>query len=223
MQDCHTVLATAGVAVTAAGSGSSGSGSSGPVPPATANAVSAQSTALRHDRRRRPRPHRVRVRQRPCQCLQLHRSVRRRLASRAGAVAATGLAVRRQRRTRHDGPVDGRHQLTVAGHPVYTFSGESAAGQTKGRASPSTGGCGPSCPRRVHRMRAPPAQRPLPARATDDHSAGPVASARLAGRARKVARDRDCGAGRERRLCSIRRRQAVRHRSRRKHHAGFAI
>ncbi len=216
------MLATAGLAVTAAGSSSSGSGSSGPVPPATANAVSAQSTALRHDRRR-GRGRTVRVRQRPCQCLQLHRSVRRRLASRAGAVAATGLAARRQRRTRHDGPVDGRHQLTVVGHPVYTFSGDSAAGQTKGRASPSTGGCGPSCPRRVHRMRAPPAQRPLPARATDDHSAGTVAPARLAGRARKVARDRDCGAGRERRLCSIRRRQTVRHRSRRKHHAGFAI
>lgn len=35
---------------------------------------------------------------------------------------------------------DGSHQLTVAGHPVYTFSGDSAAGQTSGQGITLNGG-----------------------------------------------------------------------------------
>jgi predicted lipoprotein with Yx(FWY)xxD motif len=35
---------------------------------------------------------------------------------------------------------DGSHQLTVAGHPVYTFSGDSAAGQTNGQGITLNGG-----------------------------------------------------------------------------------
>jgi predicted lipoprotein with Yx(FWY)xxD motif len=35
---------------------------------------------------------------------------------------------------------DGSHQLTVAGHPVYTFSGDSAAGQTNGQGLTLNGG-----------------------------------------------------------------------------------
>ena len=35
---------------------------------------------------------------------------------------------------------DGRQQLTVAGHPVYTFSGDSAAGQTNGQGLTLNGG-----------------------------------------------------------------------------------
>jgi predicted lipoprotein with Yx(FWY)xxD motif len=35
---------------------------------------------------------------------------------------------------------DGSHQLTVAGHPVYTFTGDSAAGQTNGQGLTLNGG-----------------------------------------------------------------------------------
>ena len=35
---------------------------------------------------------------------------------------------------------DGSHQLTVAGHPVYRFAGDSAAGQTKGQGLTLNGG-----------------------------------------------------------------------------------
>lgn len=35
---------------------------------------------------------------------------------------------------------DGKRQLTVAGHPVYTFSGDSAAGQTHGQGITLNGG-----------------------------------------------------------------------------------
>jgi predicted lipoprotein with Yx(FWY)xxD motif len=35
---------------------------------------------------------------------------------------------------------DGSHQLTVAGHPVYNFSGDSAAGQTSGQGLTLNGG-----------------------------------------------------------------------------------
>jgi predicted lipoprotein with Yx(FWY)xxD motif len=35
---------------------------------------------------------------------------------------------------------DGTRQLTVAGHPLYTFSGDSAAGQTKGQGITLNGG-----------------------------------------------------------------------------------
>jgi predicted lipoprotein with Yx(FWY)xxD motif len=35
---------------------------------------------------------------------------------------------------------DGTHQLTVAGHPVYTFSGDSAPGQTNGQGVVLNGG-----------------------------------------------------------------------------------
>jgi predicted lipoprotein with Yx(FWY)xxD motif len=35
---------------------------------------------------------------------------------------------------------DGSHQLSVAGHPVYTFSGDSAPGQTNGQGINLNGG-----------------------------------------------------------------------------------
>jgi predicted lipoprotein with Yx(FWY)xxD motif len=35
---------------------------------------------------------------------------------------------------------DGSHQLSIAGHPVYTFSGDSAAGQTNGQGINLNGG-----------------------------------------------------------------------------------
>jgi predicted lipoprotein with Yx(FWY)xxD motif len=42
---------------------------------------------------------------------------------------------------------DGARQLTVAGHPVYTFTGDSAPGQTNGapvRTAATSGNSGPS-------------------------------------------------------------------------------
>jgi predicted lipoprotein with Yx(FWY)xxD motif len=51
-------------------------------------------------------------------------------ASLPGVSGAIGMATRS----------DGSHQLSVAGHPVYTFTGDSAAGQTNGQGINLNGG-----------------------------------------------------------------------------------
>ena len=133
-------LATAGLVVAAACSSTGDSSNSAPVPPATGDAVSAQATSLGTilvD----GQGHTVYVfandKANASTCTgacatdwppvpapaQLPAS----LPGVSGALATT---------TRSDGS----HQLTVAGHPVYTFSGDSAPGQTNGQGITLNGG-----------------------------------------------------------------------------------
>ena len=69
--------------------------------------------------------------------LGMHRGVRDQLAARRGAVPAAHVAARSDRTARRDHPRGRTSQLTVAGHPLYTFAGDTAPGQTKVRARPS--------------------------------------------------------------------------------------
>jgi predicted lipoprotein with Yx(FWY)xxD motif len=63
---------------------------------------------------------------------------------------------------------DGGHQLTVAGHPVYTFVGDSAPGQTNGQGITLNGGLWT-----VASAAGAPVTNPSPAGATQT-PAGPV-------------------------------------------------
>jgi predicted lipoprotein with Yx(FWY)xxD motif len=136
-------LTTAGLVLTAACSGSgSGSSSSPPAsaPPATGDAVSAQSTQLGTilvDGRGRT----VyvfandQVDQSTCDgaCATDWPPVTAPStlpASLPGVTGELGTTTRS----------DGSHQLSVAGHPLYTFSGDSAAGQTNGQGITLNGG-----------------------------------------------------------------------------------
>jgi predicted lipoprotein with Yx(FWY)xxD motif len=133
-------LAAAGVALTGACSSSAGSGGSGPTPPATGKAVSAQSTSLGKilvDGRGRTVYAFANDKMNASTCdgacaadwppvpapSQLP-------ASLPGVTGALGATTRS----------DGTRQLIVAGHPLYTFSGDSAAGQTKGQGITLNGG-----------------------------------------------------------------------------------
>jgi predicted lipoprotein with Yx(FWY)xxD motif len=133
-------LAAAGLALTAACGSSSETGRSGPLPPATGDAVSAQSTSLGTilvDGNGRTVYVFANDHSNMSNCTgacaadwppvpaptQLP-------ASLPGVMGALGMTARS----------DGGHQLTVAGHPVYTFSGDSAPGQTNGQGVNLNGG-----------------------------------------------------------------------------------
>jgi predicted lipoprotein with Yx(FWY)xxD motif len=135
-------LATAGAALGAACSSSGGSGTStsAPVPPATGDAVSAQSTSLGTilvDGRGRT--------------VYVFANDKANASTCTGACAADWPAVPAPATLPTSLPgvtgalgmttrSDGGHQLTVAGHPVYTFSGDSAPGQTNGQGINLNGG-----------------------------------------------------------------------------------
>jgi predicted lipoprotein with Yx(FWY)xxD motif len=133
-------IAAAGVAPSSACSSSAGSTGSDPTPPVSGTAVSAQSTSLG--------PILVDGRGRTVYVFANDKSNVSTCdgvcaadwppvpapsplsASPPGVQAALGTATRS----------DGTRQLTVAGHPLYTFSGDSAAGQTKGQGITLNGG-----------------------------------------------------------------------------------
>jgi predicted lipoprotein with Yx(FWY)xxD motif len=133
-------LATAGAALGAACSSSGGSSASGTIPPATGNAVSAQSTSLGTilvDGKGRT--------------VYVFANDKTNTSTCVGACAADWPAVPAPAPLPTSLPgvtgaismttrSDGGHQLTVAGHPVYTFSGDSAPGQTKGQGITLNGG-----------------------------------------------------------------------------------
>jgi predicted lipoprotein with Yx(FWY)xxD motif len=133
-------LTTAGLVLTAACGSSDGSSPPSSAPPATGDAVSAQSTQLGTilvDGRGRT----VyvfandQVDQSTCDaaCAADWPPVAAPStlpASLPGVTGELGTATRS----------DGNHQLTVAGHPLYTFSGDSAAGQTNGQGITLNGG-----------------------------------------------------------------------------------
>lgn len=133
-------LATAGLGVAAACSSSSGTGGSAPVPPATGNAVSAQTTSLGTilvDGKGRTvyvfANDKTNVSSCTGACIVDWPPVRAPAqlpASLPGVNGALGSATRS----------DGSHQLTVSGHPVYTFVGDAAAGQTNGQGINLNGG-----------------------------------------------------------------------------------
>jgi predicted lipoprotein with Yx(FWY)xxD motif len=133
-------LATASAALGAACSSSGGSGASRPVPPATGDAVSAQSTSLGTilvDGRGRTVYEFANDKTNTSTCTgacaadwPAVRAPATLPASLPGVTGALGMTTR----------TDGGHQLTVAGHPVYTFSGDSAPGQTNGQGINLNGG-----------------------------------------------------------------------------------
>jgi predicted lipoprotein with Yx(FWY)xxD motif len=124
----------------AACSSSGGSGSSAPVPPATGDAVSAHQTSLGTilvDGRGRT--------------VYVFANDKPNVSTCSGACAADWPPVAAPSPAPTSLPgvngalstttrSDGSHQLTVAGHPVYTFSGDSAAGQTNGQGITLNGG-----------------------------------------------------------------------------------
>ena len=133
-------LAAAVVALSSACSSSGGSTGSGPTPSATGKAISAQSTSLGTilvDGRGRT--------------VYVFANDKTNASTCDGACAADwppvpapaplpasppGVMGALGTTDRSDGP----RQLTVAGHPLYTFSGDSAAGQTKGQGITLNGG-----------------------------------------------------------------------------------
>lgn len=144
MQKTHNAsmlsLTAVGLALIGACSSSGGSASSGPVPPATGDAVSAQSTSLGTilvDGKGRT--------------VYVFANDKANVSSCNAACAAdwppvpapTPLPTKASGVTGALGTInrsDGSHQLSVAGHPVYTFSGDSAPGQTKGQGINLNGG-----------------------------------------------------------------------------------
>jgi predicted lipoprotein with Yx(FWY)xxD motif len=133
-------LAAAGLALTAACSSSSETGGSGPVPPATGDAVSAQSTSLGTilvDGRGRTVYVFANDKTNTSTCTGACAADWPAVPAPAtlptslpGVVGALGMTARS----------DGGDQLTVAGHPVYTFAGDSAPGQANGQGVNLNGG-----------------------------------------------------------------------------------
>jgi predicted lipoprotein with Yx(FWY)xxD motif len=133
-------LAVAGVALSSACGSSGGSSATGPTPQATGEAISAQSTSLGKilvDGRGRTvyafANDKTNVSTCDGACAADWPPVpvpSQAPASPPGVTGALGATTR----------TDGTRQLTVAGHPVYTFSGDSAAGQTKGQGITLNGG-----------------------------------------------------------------------------------
>jgi predicted lipoprotein with Yx(FWY)xxD motif len=133
-------VATAGLTLTGACSSASGSGSSPQEPPATGEAVSAQSTSLGTilvDGRGRT--------------VYVFANDKANESTCDGACAADWPPVAAPSTLPESLPgvtgalgtttrSDGSQQLTVASHPIYTFSGDSAAGQTNGQGLTLNGG-----------------------------------------------------------------------------------
>jgi predicted lipoprotein with Yx(FWY)xxD motif len=134
-------LAVAAFSVAAAGcSNGSGAAASGPVPPATGNLLSAQPTSLGTilvDGKGRTVYQFANDKggQSTCTggCAANWPFVPAPAALPASLPAVTG----KLGTTTH---ADGAHQLTIAGHPVYTFAGDSAPGQTNGQGITLDGG-----------------------------------------------------------------------------------
>jgi predicted lipoprotein with Yx(FWY)xxD motif len=133
-------LAAAIVAITSACSSSGGSDHSGAVPSATGKAISAQSTSLGtvlvdgHGR-----------------TVYVFANDKTNKSTCNGACAGDWPPVAAPSPLPASGPgvsgaigattrSDGKRQLTVGGHPLYTFSGDSAAGQTNGQGLTLNGG-----------------------------------------------------------------------------------
>ena len=133
-------LAVAGVSLACACSSSGGSGGSGPAPKATGDVISAQSTSLGKilvDGRGRTvyvfANDKMNVSTCDGACVADWPAVvapAKLPTSEPGVTGALGTITRS----------DGTRQVTVAGHPLYTFSGDSAAGQTKGQGITLNGG-----------------------------------------------------------------------------------
>jgi predicted lipoprotein with Yx(FWY)xxD motif len=133
-------IAAAGVAPSSACSSSNGSSGSGPTPAVSGTAVSAQSTSLGPilvDGRGRTvyvfANDKTNVSTCDGACAADWPPVPApspQQASPPGVPAALGTTTRS----------DGTRQLTAAGHPLYTFSGDAAAGQTKGQGITLNGG-----------------------------------------------------------------------------------
>jgi predicted lipoprotein with Yx(FWY)xxD motif len=133
-------VAVAGLALSAACGGSDGSDNSGQVPAATGDAVSAQPTSLGTilvDGKGRTVYVFANDKTTASTCADVCAAdwppvpaPAQLPVSLPGVSGALGTTTRS----------DGSHQLTVAGHPVYTFSGDSAPGQTKGQGINLNGG-----------------------------------------------------------------------------------
>src|SRR3954453_13795052 len=133
-------VAVAGVALSSACGGSGGSSASGPAPQATGEAISAQPTSLGKilvDGRGRT--------------VYVFANDKMNVSTCDGACVADwpGVGAPAKLPTSEPGVTgalgtiprsDGTRQVTVAGHPLYTFSGDSAAGQTKGQGITLNGG-----------------------------------------------------------------------------------
>jgi predicted lipoprotein with Yx(FWY)xxD motif len=133
-------LTTAGLAVSGACSSSGGSGSPAPVPRATGEVVSAQSTSLGTilvDGKGRTVYEFANDKHGESTCEQTCAADWPPVPAPAELSSALpGVTGALDTATR----ADGSQQLTVAGHPLYTFSGDSAAGQTNGQGITLNGG-----------------------------------------------------------------------------------
>jgi predicted lipoprotein with Yx(FWY)xxD motif len=133
-------IATSGAALSSACGSSDGSNGSGPTPSATGTAISAQPTSLGTilvDGRGRT--------------VYVFANDKTNASTCDGACAADWPPVPSPSPLPASPPgvqgalgtttrSDGSRQLSVAGHPLYTFSGDSAAGQTKGQGITLNGG-----------------------------------------------------------------------------------
>ena len=140
---CNVVLLTivaTGIALSSGCGSSDGSSGSGPTPPATGDAVSAQATSLGMilvDGKGKTVYVFANDKTDQSTCTGACSTDWPPVAAPAqlpsslpGVTGTVGTTTR----------TDGSHQLTVAGHPVYTFSGDSSPGQTSGQGITLNGG-----------------------------------------------------------------------------------
>jgi predicted lipoprotein with Yx(FWY)xxD motif len=135
------VLSVAAAALAAAGcSSDSGGGAAGPTPTANGDAVSAQATSLGSilvDGRGRTVYEFANDTSSKSTCTDACAAVWLPVAAPATVPASEPGVTGKLGTTSRP---DGSRQLTVAGHPVYTFTGDSAAGQTNGQNQVLNGG-----------------------------------------------------------------------------------
>jgi predicted lipoprotein with Yx(FWY)xxD motif len=134
------VLSVAAAALAAAGCSSASGGTAAPTPTANGDAVSAQTTSLGSilvDGRGRTVYEFANDTSSKSTCTDACAAVWLPIAAPATVPASEpGVTGKLGATTR----ADGSRQLTVAGHPVYTFTGDSAAGQTNGQNQVLNGG-----------------------------------------------------------------------------------